>query len=347
MTRVGLIARADMGGLATLTHAFFEHMRPSHTVVVDMGLVARGDNVLDYIPDADQTVEWARWRTEEIGFAYERMVGEVDVIYTAETVYDPRLYALAHARRRVPIVLHAMPELLSKGDRLMADAVWFPTSWYTDENDIVMPVPVDLAPEPRRLGEHRIFFHTCGEAMLDRNGTEIVREAMAYVEQPLTLLLRCGEVIEHRDWKLGRHGNVTLQFFTPTDHYRTTIPRETEVLLMPRRYGGLCLPVQEAAARGIPSIMSDLAPQNRWPGVATVPATPLQRIEMKGGWFPNHAVDPREYAKKIDAWADPTNAEEVAAHAKTAHEWARALDWNIWRDRYAEALTEVAERVVI
>jgi glycosyltransferase involved in cell wall biosynthesis len=238
-----------------------------------------------------------------------------------------------------------MPELLGPGERSGADAIWYPTNWRTSDGDIIMPVPtVDVVDEPATPLPERVFFHTCGEAMLDRNGTEIVRQALAYVTQRCTVLLRCGEHVDAADWPSGPHGNVSIHVMPPADHYRNVFPFDAEVLLMPRRYGGLCLPVQEAAARGIPSIMSDLSPQNEWPGVATVRAEVLQQtVEMKGGWFPVHHVDPREYAAAIDRWADPDNVAELHKHAHAAHEWAVEHEWVRWRGRYTRALQAVAE----
>jgi glycosyltransferase involved in cell wall biosynthesis len=61
----------------------------------------------------------------------------------------------------------------------------------------------------------------------------------------------------------------------PPDHVKVEVvegdlPDPTQLyepydaLILPRRYGGLCLPAQEAASMGLPVIMTNCPPQSSW-----------------------------------------------------------------------------------
>jgi glycosyltransferase involved in cell wall biosynthesis len=58
--------------------------------------------------------------------------------------------------------------------------------------------------------------------------------------------------------------------------------RDFDVLLMPRRFGGLCLPAQEAAAAGLALVMTDTSPNQTWP-IVPIPVRQHSKMRTPGG----------------------------------------------------------------
>jgi glycosyltransferase involved in cell wall biosynthesis len=96
-------------------------------------------------------------------------------------------------------------------------------------------------------------------------------------------------------------------------------------LIMPRRFGGLCLPVNEALGAGMPVVMTDINPNNTWlPQEWLVPThhagefTAKQRIS-------SHRADPQELANTITRLTEPQfydTAVKKAARLRDRYSWA-------------------------
>lgn len=343
MSAVGVIARADQGGLASLCYEVVRHLHPERVLIVDLGRNARGgESATDlswYDGLADEIVVTAH---RNMRFEVDRFFQKLDVVYTAETVYDDRIFQIAR-NSGTKIILHAMPELFWGGAQL-ADVLWNPTHWRQEHLPArceLVPVPVALDRLPYRRRLHaETFFATSGEAMLDRNGSKIVAEALGHLRHPCQLLYRGGPPPQQKSYTVG---TVDVHWLPPVDRYVDVIPEETDVMLMPRRYGGLALPVQEAAARGIPTVMTLLNPQSQW--IARdllIPATVLEDgAEMKGGKIPVYTADPRALAATMDRLI--TNPQRVADASDAAYQWARARSWDQllpeWQARIDKAAT--------
>lgn len=333
---VGVIGRADHGGLAAQTYEVWRHLRPCRTLVIDMGRNTRGGAANFEKYDAP----WCETIVAPLkgdSFPMERFVDGLDVIYTAETAYSDRLYEYAR-QAGTAVVLHLNPELFWRTDKA-ADVLWNPTHWRTkylpDRTEVVaMPVALDVLPYRRRT-KVEVLFHSAGEAMLDRNGTEIVYDMLRRITTPVTLLVRGGPPPPTK-----RIGKATVEWLPLVDSYEKAIPDEADLLVMPRRYGGLCLPLQEAAARGIPSIMSAVSPQNSWLGPdLLVNAEPRRRVSMRGGDVDVYDTSAVRFAQAVQALID--SPARVAQASDSARSWAQRRSWDAllpdWQTRLAAA----------
>lgn len=324
--RLGLIARADDGGLGSLTQEFARHLKVERALVVDLGHKSRGVTRYERIeavvedvrstghPIADEEIEW--------------LVKDLDVVYTAETPYSPNLFAIAkeHGCR---VVLHAMPELLKDKDKDCE--VWLPTDWHADQinHSRIIPVPVALDRFVyKQRGYISTMLHIAGEAMLDRNGTDLLMQALPLVRTSLKLIM-AGSQMPRRVY-----GNVLVESRPPVKNYWENYTEDIDLLVMPRRYGGLCLPVQEAAACGIPTLMLDLPPQHDWP-VLKIAAQSHARARMAGGTFDVYSTSPEVLAQAIDLACSPKNIFDVSEAARS---WAVGLAWPFWIDIYKKSL---------
>ncbi len=341
--KLGLIARADTTGLSAQTHAVWQHLRPTATLVVDMDHVRGVKTVPTDISRFPGARPWVPAGFPAPISARDATVDDflraVDVVYTAETPYN--YYVFERARELgVKTVLHANPEFLDywvHPELPRPDVVALPTRWYMREISellaptpvLLLPVPVPAVPTPARLVRCRRLLHLAGvQPARDRNGTQILLHAMPSVS-PLAHL----RVVSH-----GSVGDVPRNVIVDTSPYRW--PRQApaaDLMVIPRRFGGLCLPMQESLARGVPVLMSAVEPQaSVLPPGLLVTASPGESYQAARLRVTLQDVSPELLAARINELVDsPGELRELAAWARA---WARANSWVALHHMYLELL---------
>ncbi len=112
----------------------------------------------------------------------------------------------------------------------------------------------------------------------------------------------------------------------PVQNYWETYPDDIDLLVLPRRYGGLSLPVQECAALGVPALMLQTDPYAQEAFVHAIPSTGSSPGNMKGGQVPVHTADPRALAAAIDILV--AHPEQHQAASLEAGAWAETHSWD-------------------
>lgn len=107
-----------------------------------------------------------------------------------------------------------------------------------------------------------------------------------------------------------------------------------EVLILPRRYGGLSLKVQEALGAGMVVVMSDVSPNREWP-IIPIHATNGQWVDLPGGRIQmahpdmNHLVEVLLEVK--------VNEDLRERQKEAARRWALDHSWDallpLWREK--------------
>lgn len=263
----------------------------------------------------------------------------LDICLGLETWYDPRFPGWAK-RAGCRTALYAMRELLGGGGRYDCDLLLLPEPC-EPESGLSAPLrPFQILPWPASPSRARIrprpgaaedgrliWLHQAGAAMEDRNGTLALREALAYCAEPHHVLSFDGppgvigtDLIESRRGATSRWSHIgSTPAFWPELYLRG------DCLILPRRYGFLSLPPIEAAALGVPSIMTALPPQIDWPLAALIGVGSPRQIRMKGGlanvWQPNA----QQLAHALDSFAREPQLLTTASFA--AQEWAEERSW--------------------
>ncbi len=346
--KVGLFgARTDDRGLGRLTHDFYSHMEPDRTLVVDMGSHAHGfTQHLDRYPDATVVPFNSGHLPDDTMTTF--FTG-LDVAVFYETAYDHRAYDIARAAG-CRTVLMTMPEFHRHATEALPhpDVVWAPTTWRLDTlpaDTRVVPVPVTIeATEThrRRDGLLRVL-HVAGHRTSgDRNGTIAFLRALRHLRRNAAIRVVTQDRRLPNVQNLPRHMPVTLELGGVADHRH--LYAHSDILVMPRRFGGLCLPVQEAMGSGLGVVMTDCDPNP-----ATWPIVPLRTrpgitIRTPGGPVVLHDPDPVDIANMIDRLIiDPA---EVADLKTRAREWAAAHSWDVLLPLYQAELERAATTAV-
>lgn len=340
--QVGLIARADDRGLGHITWEFHRHLQPARTLVVrEPGAEARGFAPhLDRYPDA--TVVWldgGRLPEAEV----RAWLQGLDVLYSAETFYDWHVVDWAE-QAGVATVLHVMPEF-HQAAAPPTTAVWAPTPWRIDKlpaHTRLVPVPVAVDRFPAvglaRTGPLRVL-HTAGHrAAADRNGTTQLLQALRRTRQPMAVRLTTQDAALPRATALPRSVELVVETGGRAGYWE--LYADADVLVLPRRYGGLCLPVQEAMAAGLAVVMPDTSPNSWWPTLR-VPGCNRGSINTAAGPVPLFAAHPPQLAALLDQLATDTDQLQRAQHAALG--WAARHCWQALAPLYRAELGRAAD----
>lgn len=345
MSRLGLLAYATDTGLGIQTRALYKHLKPARTMLVDL-------SAYNHMPIHD---DWYHFDLRTNGFPtnaeVDSFLAGLDVVMVCET---PLNYYLFDRARQLGIktVLQYNYEFLDymtpaerRSPQLpRPDVLAAPTSWnMTTVQRLAgvrvepLPLPIDLPELPRRsVSTARQFFHVAGRpAIHDRNGTlDFIAAArfaaprmpeaefIVYCQQPTPDIERA---LERSPVRLVGHVDE------PADMYRTG-----DVLVLPRRYGGLCLPVQEAVGCGIPVLMPRISPNDAW-----MPSEWLVQARHAGNFTTRCSIEVYSIYVQALAWRLVDlyrKPEEVQVMHEQAKQLAQLMSWDTLLPRYEEVL---------
>lgn len=320
MTRLGLIARSDNSGVGNQTYEVFRHLHPDRTLVIRMDAVGltRGEEHLErYLDGPDDSIRVAQFPITDDDALW--LIRESDVIYTAEATYHPGFNraCFEHGTR---LVVHANPELYQPDYGEPPAEVVSATAWRADllpGSTRMLPFPVATDRIRRReITEVRTLLHVSAPAMLDRNGTEIVHMA-----KPL---------VTRFDWLPPRQTEGYWQLYEGAD-----------ALILPRRYAGLCLTMQEAAAAGLPIVMleSDANAQHTIPELR-VQVDGWEAHRMKGGMVDVYNAAPEDLARVVGRLSE---SDIVGRATRASLVWADSISWEAQLPRWRNFLRLDAE----
>jgi glycosyltransferase involved in cell wall biosynthesis len=316
MAVLGAIVRGDLGsGLQSQSYNLTRMLKPVRLLYVD----STSFNKAEQHPELYKGFPMQVSHGFPTNLDSARFMRGLTHLITAETIYNPKMYEIAKLHRcRVYTQLNweFLDHLVNP--RLPKPHTWLmPSHWHLEEmqqlfpNTVYLPPPVFLSDfkdartmNLARSGPRR-FVHIMGKvASHDRNGTHDLIDSLKYSTADFQLIIRSQYPVpeystsDHRvRWEIG---NIKSQ----NDMYK-----DFDAMIMPRRYGGLCLPMNEALASALPVVMPDINPNNailekNWlvPAERTHDFMARTRIDV-------HRSDIIALGKKIDWLAEMTDDE--------------------------------------
>jgi glycosyltransferase involved in cell wall biosynthesis len=347
--RLGLIARADNSGLGVQTWEFGRHMRPDKTLVIDVG----------HLHNPTEHCNKATFRDRHSNATYHRdwtpdaqllrrFLHGLDVVFTAETPYNMELFKLARSMGVRTVLQYNFEFLpyLAQPYLPAPDMFAAPSMWRWDDvplaNKTFLPVPIATDRFDRRPfnSGQRHFLHVVGRpAVFDRNGTPDVLGALRHVKSDIRLTLKCQDANYLSQLRMSAHVPPNVELITDS----TDVPNywdnysAGDVMILPRRYGGLCLPANEAIGAGMPVIMTDISPNNQWlPAEWLVPASKTAEF-MAFNHIDVYVANHVALAAKIDQFASDEDFYSTAVECVT--DLAKEYSWQNLRDDYEKVLS--------
>lgn len=355
--RTVLLLRSDNRGLARQASDFFKWLRPSKSLHIRMS-----SSVGSWTPLIEHAEAWypgvrsadfnGHSGTVDEG-AYRWLLTDVDVLLTAETAYDHRAWGWAR-EMGVKTVLVGNPEFLGPDKREGADVLVLPSPWRlgTIPGAIHVPQPVDrevFAFSARPLGDPLRFLHVVGNrATRDRAGTDIVLDCLRFLRHRVNLTIRCQGPLSApqelllrglRRWQIPNIVRADIE--DPRELYA-----DHDVLLAPRRYGGLSLPLNEAASCGLAILAGNREPESSiLPAEALLPIVAGREATFQGGTIRLEDVTPQGLAAAMDRLVEDPAA--VARLSEASDRYAESISWPTLLPRWRDLLERAANLAAV
>jgi len=332
--RIGLIARADNTGLGIQSKGFFDHI-PCKALVIDCGLLADQQTEIlklhmDRFP-GQKVYQMQPGHRITGGIPLEIMeefIKDIDILFAMETPYDYNIISLCR-NRGVKTILQLNYEFLDYPSNLpFPDLLAAPSVWHYDDipnPKKFLPVPVNtnhFKPEKK----FRTFIHNAGRpAIHDRNGTVAFMNALQYVNSEVNVIINSQIPLSFNHITRNPKVNLISTFGTKLNYYENYTGG---VFVIPRKYGGLCLPMNEAIGAGMPVISTHISPNNAWlPGEWLAEAS-YSRILQSKRKVEVFEPDPYRIASIMNLFCDEdfyNHAVEKALAIREAISWESLL----------------------
>lgn len=339
--KLGIISYSTNTGLGNQTYNLYKYLKPFKTMVVDLSSLNGVETHHERYPDG--IIVNGIPKNKDI----DNFLEGLDAVFVCET---PLNYYLFERARELGIKTILQPNWeffdYNQRDLPKPDLFLAPSSWHLSEypeNTIYMNVPVDRSLLPkRRIKKFRNFLHPAGRpAIHDRNGTR--ETAFAFHNLPfkditLTITTQDKKLAEEYREIFKEDKRIRIDD-TNYENY-TDLYKGFDCVIIPRKYGGLCLPMQEALGCGLPVIMTDVSPNNE-----VLPKDWLVKAEkvdefMTRSMIDIYKADESDLTKKLVAFI-MTPPEQVKLNNKVAHSLGNFLDWKNRKKDYLDVINSL------
>lgn len=326
--RVGTFCYSHSRGLGHLARDFFRH-----GVITDV-LVVEHPNIplQDWYPGAPRTNLGALDTSLMRDFVRDK-----DVMLWFETPFWWPIVEYCHevgVRTALCPMYEVTPEHHPRPHRYLCPSL-LDLDYFPPDRSLYLPLPVEYS---WRLRTHALHYvHNGGYLGLrGREGTTLLIEAMRYVESPLRLTIRVQENVsaEHQRM-MAKDPRI--------DYHAGTVPYEDlyaagDVAVMPQKFNGCSLPMQEACASGMLVMASDRFPANAWlPKGPLIPVSDYRLARTAGRFMEvdEAVIDPAAIARTMDSWFE----KPISDLSLAGKRWAEAHSWESLKPRWLEALS--------
>ena len=268
--RLGIIARSDNTGLGNQTKELVDMLNPDKILLIDSSFFNNNKQHPEWYDNYNviKTLRGMPSTKEIISF-----LENIDVVISCETFYHADLISLAR-QKNIKTILQYNYELfgnMSNPDWLLPDVLIAPSLWNIEivkerfgsiTKIVHLPPPTntsifDSVRDNNLHKTHNRILHVAGKkAAKDRNGTNTVIEMLQYSKADYELVITTQTPLEFNV------KDKRLKIIKSNVQNRSDLYDNFDAMVLPRRYAGLCLPMNEALISGIPVFMTDVSPNN-------------------------------------------------------------------------------------
>jgi hypothetical protein len=345
--RLGIIARSDNTGLGNQTRNIVNMLKPDKILLID----SRPFN------ENKQHPEWYAGYpciTTKRGFASKEEIvsflRDLDVVFTCESFYSNLFLPLAEKRniKTINQYNYEFLDLVNDDNQRAPSMLISPSVWNLEHVKEVLgdrtqieylPPPIDsndftVPRDINMLKTHNRILHVAGKfASKDRNGTSSVIDMLQYSTANYELVIKSQTPIE-TDCKDPR-----LTIDVSNTESNSDLYSGFDAMILPRRYAGLCLPMNESLMSGLPVFMTDISPNNFiLPQEWLVESNKIDKI-LTRMWLDVYGANPKKLANLIDNYIESNDKEN---QKRKAYEIAlQNFDINMLRDKYLNIINNI------
>ena len=268
--RLGIIARSDNTGLGNQTMELVKMLNPDKILLINSQFFNNNKQHPEWYKDYNviQTRKGMPRTNEIVSF-----LEDIDVVISCETFYHLELVDLAK-QKGIKTILQYNYELfghLANPEWTLPDVLLAPSIWnldivmqkFSSKSKVMhLPPPTDhsLFNQAREINlskDHKRILHIAGKkAAKDRNGTESVLAMMKSSKEDYELVIKSQTPLN----LICKDSRVKIEIGDPDN--RQDMYTGFDAMVLPRRYAGLCLPMNEALMSALPVFMTDVSPNN-------------------------------------------------------------------------------------
>lgn len=284
------------------------------------------------------------------------LTDDVDLVFVCETPLNYSLFEMARDKG-VKTILQYNYEFLDyyKQPKLpKPDVLASPSYWHIEDTRSAnfapveyLPVPIDLKNiAPRNITQLKTITHIGGRpAQHDRNGTiQFIQMALelsnfpfnpkdiqfeVFIQRPVESSTErlFHEIKPYIDEAKAMMGDQ-IKFYFDIEN-RMDMYENADLVVLPRKYGGLCLPLWEALAHGIPVLMPNIDPNDKvLPRDWLIDAEPC-------GYIETHSKIPMFKSNlKQMIFSLIILSATIEKESKLARELAEKMSWEVQRENY-------------
>jgi len=267
--KLGIIVRADNTGLGNQTYELTQMLNPYKIMIIDFTSYNGNQQHFEWYAERDYIICKGFPTDEEMN----NFLKDLDALLSCETFYNDNTPTLARSKG-VRTYLQYNYELfgnLKADKRSLADVLISPSPWMIEKVNKrffnqakVYHIPPPTRPElfekaleTNMSKDHKRMLHIAGKAAAnDRNGTESIFEMMRHSKADFELVVKSQTPINTK--RLDSRITVEID----NVKHRQDMYTGFDGMILPRRYAGLCLPMNEALLSGLPVFMTDVSPNN-------------------------------------------------------------------------------------
>jgi len=353
--KIGLLAYSSNTGLGYQTLDFARNIKCSKILISDLSMLNHMPVHHDRFTDLCDDIKIADGMPSNEDMQW--LSDDVDLVFVCETPLNWELFNIARAKG-VKTVMQYNYEFLNYfryPDLPKVDVLASPSYWAIKEVEDAgfasvkyLPVPINIEKIPmNNTVELETIIHIMGRpAMYDRNGTELFLKAIKeigtaynykiYIQTPkepasIQVLEDLKPLLNEVQGILGSNLEVVFDIEDNTAMYR-----EGDLMILPRKYGGLCLPLWEALSAGMPVMMPDISPNNK-----VLPKEWLISA-IRSGTLKTHSEIPM-YLSSVSDIVNKVDeiAKDYPSQSKKARKLAEDMSWNSQKQNYIDLFESI------
>lgn len=294
--RLGIIARCDLTGLGIQSRNWVRLLDPEKVIVINS----------EPFNNNEQHFEWYSDRQNAYvinGFIdpheINPILDNIDVLLSFEAIYNYDVFRVARERGIKTILQNnwEFTDYLRQPYLPMPDLLVNHSYWNLDKQQALFPEITEYCATPlfiedyesiytqnmSRTAKKKRFLHIAGRKTYeDRNGTSDLLEAIKLIpyQHDFELIVKTQSV----EIPYDLDPRVIIDRTSPVDEKE--LYRDFDAMILPRKYAGACLPMNEALASGLPVIMTDIDPNNK-----VLPKEWLVPANYAGSFFTRTQID--------------------------------------------------------
>ena len=315
--KLGIIARSDKTGLGNQTYELTKMLNPDKVLLINSTHFNQNQQFPE-LYEGYNVIETSR------GFATDKEAAAflegLDAVLSCETFYSTTLIDLAKKMGIKTLLQYNFEFLdnLKHPDWPLPDVLISPSFWnfdlvydkFSSKCKVVhLPPPVSeerfaKARSINQNGNLNKILHVAGKiADADRNGTNTVMEMLKYSTADYELVIK----VQNPERLEDISKDPRLEIDTSNPDSNMDLYSGFDAMVLPRRYAGLCLPMNEALMSGLPVFMTDVSPNNFiLPKDWLIESKQIGKIKTRS-ILPVYEANPRKLAEAIDNFINDKN----------------------------------------